>query len=70
VDHVSGRIPEMTHGHRRVHARQVARVLADATGFSEEEVKVLVLGGAALTVLAVGIRIFDTIETVRSAVRA
>jgi hypothetical protein len=63
-------MPEMTHAHRRVHARQVARILADATGLSEEEVKVMVLGGAVLAALAVGVRVFDTIETVRSAVRS
>jgi len=55
---------------QRVDLHRVARIIADGTGLSDEEVVVMVIGGAVLTAVAVGMRIFDTIETVRSAVRS
>jgi len=54
---------------QRVDLHRVARIMADGTGLSDEEVIVMVIGGAVLTVVAVGMRIFDTIEAARSAVR-
>jgi len=55
---------------QRVDLHRVARIVADGTGLSDEEVVVMVVGGAILTVVAVGMRIFDTIEAARSAVRS